>query len=72
MRLFRRIGDIIAANLNELVDRFEDPEVRCGPSRPRPDANSPASRAGARSSKPGERCGLAKLRDAMVPREGRT
>ncbi len=27
MRLFRRIGDIIAANLNELVDRFEDPEV---------------------------------------------
>jgi phage shock protein A len=27
MRLFRRIGDIIAANLNDLVDRFEDPEV---------------------------------------------
>src|SRR6516162_2821533 len=27
MRLFQRIGDIIAANLNELVDRFEDPEV---------------------------------------------
>ncbi|MGP0063435.1 MAG: PspA/IM30 family protein [Isosphaeraceae bacterium] len=27
MRLFRRIGDIIAANLNEWVDRFEDPEV---------------------------------------------
>jgi phage shock protein A len=27
MRLFRRIGDIIAANLNVLVDRFEDPEV---------------------------------------------
>jgi phage shock protein A len=27
MRLFRRIGDIIAANLNELADRFEDPEV---------------------------------------------
>jgi phage shock protein A len=27
MRLFRRVGDIIAANLNELVDRFEDPEV---------------------------------------------
>ena len=27
MRLFPRIGDIIAANLNDLVDRFEDPEV---------------------------------------------
>ncbi len=27
MRLFRRIGDIIAANLNDLVNRFEDPEV---------------------------------------------
>lgn len=27
MRLFKRIGDIIAANLNDLVDRFEDPEV---------------------------------------------
>ncbi len=27
MRLFQRIGDIIAANLNDLVDRFEDPEV---------------------------------------------
>ena len=27
MRLLRRIGDIIAANLNDLVDRFEDPEV---------------------------------------------
>ena len=27
MRLFRRIGDIVAANLNDLVDRFEDPEV---------------------------------------------
>jgi phage shock protein A len=27
MQLFQRIGDIIAANLNDLVDRFEDPEV---------------------------------------------
>ena len=27
MRLFQRIGDIIAANLNDLVDRYEDPEV---------------------------------------------
>ena len=27
MRLFNRIGDIIAANLNDWVDRFEDPEV---------------------------------------------
>jgi phage shock protein A len=27
MRLFQRIGDIIAANLNDLVDRFEEPEV---------------------------------------------
>jgi phage shock protein A len=27
MRLFQRISDIIAANLNDLVDRFEDPEV---------------------------------------------
>jgi len=26
MRLFRRIGDIISANLNEMVDHFEDPE----------------------------------------------
>jgi phage shock protein A len=26
MRLFRRISDIITANLNELVDQFEDPE----------------------------------------------
>lgn len=27
MRLFRRVGDIFSANLNDLVDRFEDPEV---------------------------------------------
>ena len=27
MRLFRRIGDIVAANVSDLVDRFEDPEV---------------------------------------------
>jgi phage shock protein A len=27
MRLFRRIGDMIGANLNDLADRFEDPEV---------------------------------------------
>ena len=27
MQLFRRISDIIAANLNDMVDRFEDPEV---------------------------------------------
>jgi phage shock protein A len=27
MRLFQRIGDIITANLNDIVDRFEDPEV---------------------------------------------
>ncbi len=27
MRLFQRISDIIAANLNDLVDRFEDPEA---------------------------------------------
>jgi phage shock protein A len=27
MQLFQRISDIIAANLNDLVDRFEDPEV---------------------------------------------
>ena len=27
MRLFQRISDIIAANLNDLVDRFEDPQV---------------------------------------------
>jgi phage shock protein A len=27
MQLFQRIGDVIAANLNDLVDRFEDPEV---------------------------------------------
>ena len=27
MRLFRRIADIISANLNEMVDRFEDPET---------------------------------------------
>jgi phage shock protein A len=27
MQLFQRVGDIIAANLNDLVDRFEDPEV---------------------------------------------
>jgi phage shock protein A len=26
MRLFRRIGDIISANLNELIEHFEDPE----------------------------------------------
>lgn len=26
MNLFTRIGDILSANLNELVDRFEDPE----------------------------------------------
>lgn len=27
MRLFRRVSDIISANLNDLVDRFEDPET---------------------------------------------
>jgi phage shock protein A len=27
MRLFQRIGDIVAANLSDLVERFEDPEV---------------------------------------------
>ncbi|CAN5765568.1 PspA/IM30 family protein [soil metagenome] len=27
MRLFRRVSDILSANLNDLVDRFEDPEV---------------------------------------------
>ena len=26
MRLFRRIGDIVSANLNEMIDHFEDPE----------------------------------------------
>ena len=35
MRLFQRIGDIIAANLNDLVDRFEDPEVMLKASHPR-------------------------------------
>jgi phage shock protein A len=27
MRLFRRVSDIISANLNDLVDRFEEPET---------------------------------------------
>ena len=27
MGLFKRVGDIISANLNEMVDRFEDPET---------------------------------------------
>ncbi len=27
MRLFKRIGDIISANLNDLTDHFEDPEA---------------------------------------------
>lgn len=27
MRLFRRVSDIISANLNDLVDRFEEPEA---------------------------------------------
>jgi phage shock protein A len=27
MRLFQRIGDIISANLNELIDGFENPEI---------------------------------------------
>jgi phage shock protein A len=27
MRMFRRINDIISANMNEMIDRFEDPEV---------------------------------------------
>lgn len=27
MRLFRRVRDILTANLNDLVDRFEEPEV---------------------------------------------
>ena len=34
MRLFQRIGDIIAANLNDLVDRFEDPEVMLKQAHP--------------------------------------
>lgn len=27
MKLFRRVGDILSANLNELVDQFENPET---------------------------------------------
>jgi phage shock protein A len=26
MGLFKRVSDIISANLNDMVDRFEDPE----------------------------------------------
>ncbi|MEX0715394.1 MAG: PspA/IM30 family protein, partial [Planctomycetaceae bacterium] len=27
MRIFARISDIISANLNDVIDRFEDPEA---------------------------------------------
>jgi phage shock protein A len=27
MSLFKRVGDIISANLNDLVEKFEDPEL---------------------------------------------
>jgi len=55
MRLFQRIGDIIAANLNDLVDRFEDPEVMLNEAIREMDTMIEGATAGAARAIAGER-----------------
>ncbi len=55
MRLFQRIGDIIAANLNDLVDRFEDPEVMLKQAIREMDTMIAGATAGAARAIAGER-----------------
>ena len=55
MRLFQRIGDIIAANLNDLVDRFEDPEVMLKEAIREMDTMIEGATAGAARAIAGER-----------------
>ncbi len=55
MRLFQRIGDIIAANLNDLVDRFEDPEVMLKQAIREMDTMIEGATAGAARAIAGER-----------------
>jgi phage shock protein A len=55
MRLFQRIGDIIAANLNDLVDRFEDPEVMLKQAIREMDTMIESATAGAARAIAGER-----------------
>jgi phage shock protein A len=55
MQLFQRIGDIIAANLNDLVDRFEDPEVMLKQAIREMDSMIDGATAGAARAIAGER-----------------
>jgi phage shock protein A len=55
MRLFQRIGDIIAANLYDLVDRFEDPEVMLKQAIREMDTMIEGATAGAARAIAGER-----------------
>ncbi len=55
MGLFQRIGDIIAANLNDLVDRFEDPEVMLKQAIREMETMIEAATAGAARAIAGER-----------------
>jgi len=55
MRLFQRIGDIIAANLNDLVDRYEDPEVMLKQAIREMDTMIESATAGAARAIAGER-----------------
>src|SRR6516165_4540718 len=55
MRLFQRISDIIAANLNDLVDRFEDPEVMLKQAIREMDTMIEGATAGAARAIAGER-----------------
>jgi phage shock protein A len=55
MRLFQRIGDILAANLNDLVDRFEDPEVMLKQAIREMDTMIEGATAGAARAIAGER-----------------
>jgi phage shock protein A len=63
MRLFRRIGDIIAANLNDLVDRFEDPELMLKQAIREMEAMIDEATAGAARAIAGERLLVRDLAD---------
>jgi phage shock protein A len=70
MRLFRRIGDIVAANLNDLVDRFEEPEVMLKQAIREMDTMIEGATAGAARAIAGERL-LAKDLSDHEQRAGR-
>jgi phage shock protein A len=63
MRLFRRIGDIVAANLNEWVDRFEDPELMLKQAIREMETMIEAATAGAARAIAGERLLARELAD---------